>query len=150
MENRIIPKLLMIFTVTVSTTLVSFGQLVHDEPWTENQLLSPVILANIINTPNAHQPIIYSIGPGAIIKGSIDIGPTGEKGNLQKLKLQLSKLPKDADIVIYCGCCPFERCPNIRPAFQLLNDMKFMNHKLLALRKSIKADWMDRGYPIVK
>ena len=140
----------MIFTVTVSTTLVSFGQLVHDEPWTENQLLSPVILANIINTPTAHQPTIFSIGPGAIIKGSIDIGPTGEKGNLQKLKLQLSKLPKDADIVIYCGCCPFERCPNIRPAFQLLNEMKFTNHKLLALRTSIKADWMDRGYPVTK
>ncbi len=41
---------------------------------------------------------------------------TKDEKNLQKLKDSLSKVPRDANIVIYCGCCPFEHCPNVRPA----------------------------------
>lgn len=128
-------------------TFSSFGQTAGDEPWTENQLMPPAELAKLINDSNAHQPIVFSIGPGAIVKGSIDIGPAQGKENLKKLKEELSKLPKDANIVIYCGCCPFEHCPNIRPAFKLLNKMKFTNHKLLSLQKNIKIDWINKGYP---
>ena len=118
------------------------------EPWTQEQLLNPSDLAKTINNVNAKQPYIYSIGPAATIKGSIDIGPARDKENLDKLKEQLSKLPKDANIVIYCGCCPFEHCPNIRPAFTLLNEMKFTNQKLLNLEHNIKVDWIDKGFPV--
>jgi len=52
--------------------------------------------------------------------------------------------------VIYCGCCPFEHCPNVRPAFQLLNEMKFTNQKLLNLSTNLKTDWIDKGYPVAK
>ncbi len=128
----------------------SFSKHQVKEPWTENQLMPPIYLAKTINAPSTKQPYIYSIGPGAIIKGSIDIGPAQDKENLNKLKQQLSKLPKDANIVIYCGCCPFEHCPNIRPAFTLLNDMKFTNQKLLNLQHNVKADWIDKGFPVSK
>jgi|SRR6267142_3352394 len=131
-------------------SLVGYAQLRNQEPWTENQLLEPLNLAAVINTPNAKQPTLISIGPGALIRGSIDIGPAKEKANLEALRLYLTKLPKNRDIVIYCGCCPFQHCPNIRPAFQLLNEMKFTNHKLLALRTNIKADWMNKGYPVTE
>jgi hypothetical protein len=94
--------------------------------------------------------VVLSIGPSAVIKNSIDIGDTGDKVNLEKLKKKVSKLPKNTPIVIYCGCCPFEKCPNIRPAFTLLNQMKFTNHKLLNLPTNIKVDWIDKGYPINK
>jgi hypothetical protein len=57
-----------------------------------------------------------------IIKNSIDIGSAVEKDNLKKMEQDLGKLSKDANIVIYCGCCPFNKCPNIRPAFTLLNE----------------------------
>ena len=117
------------------------------EPWTEKQLMPPAELAAIISNEKSEKPIIFSIGPSAIIKGSINIGMTKEKENLDKLKYQLSKLPKDANIVIYCGCCPFEHCPNIRPAFELLNKMKFTNHKLLNLEHNIKIDWINNNYP---
>jgi len=117
------------------------------EPWTEKQLMPPAELAAIINNDKAEKPVIFSIGPSAIIKGSIDIGMTKEKANLDKLKQQLSKLPKEKNIVIYCGCCPFEHCPNIRPAFELLNKMKFTNHKLLNLEHNIKIDWINYNYP---
>jgi thiosulfate/3-mercaptopyruvate sulfurtransferase len=85
-----------------------------------------------------------------LLKGSIDIGPANNKANLDKLKQFLTKEKKDRSIVIYCGCCPFEHCPNIRPAFILLNEMKFTNHKLLALQHNIKIDWINKGYPTVK
>lgn len=117
------------------------------EPWTTKQLMAPADLAAVINSPSAKKPVIICIGPGALIKGSIDIGQTKEKENLEKFKKELSRLPKDADIVIYCGCCPFEHCPNIRPAFTVLNEMKFTNSHLLNLEHNIRTDWVAKGYP---
>jgi thiosulfate/3-mercaptopyruvate sulfurtransferase len=119
----------------------------HTEPWTASQLLAPADLAATISDPKAKKPVIICVGPGALIKGSLDMGPAKEKENLEKLKGVLSKLPKNADIVIYCGCCPFEHCPNIRPAFTLLNEMKFTNPHLLDLEHNIKTDWVAKGYP---
>ena len=120
------------------------------EPWTDKQLMAPADLAAIINDPDAKKPVIICVGPGALIKGSLDLGPAKEKGNLEKLKQQLDKLPRDANVVIYCGCCPFEHCPNIRPAFNLLNEMKFRNAHLLNLEHNIKTDWVAKGYPQAK
>ena len=120
------------------------------EPWTSEQLMEPLALASTISDDRSHQPVIVSVGPGAVIKGSHDIGPAGEKANLKKLKDYLGTLKHDANIVIYCGCCPFDRCPNIRPAFTLLNTMGFKNHKLLNIRQNVKTDWIDRGYPVAE
>ena len=143
------------YTVFLSLALLasslifsSFKKQQQEEPWTQEQLLDPADLAKTLDNSKAKQPYVYSIGPGATIKGSIDIGPAQDKKNLNKLKQQLSKLPKDADIVIFCGCCPFQHCPNIRPAFTLLNDMNFTNQKLLSLQHNIKVDWIDKGLPV--
>lgn len=118
------------------------------DPWKPSQLLAPADLAQTINSPAAKQPIIYSIGPGAVIKNSVDIGPTQQRENLHELEKHLAKLSKDTAIVIYCGCCPFDKCPNVRPAFTLLNNMHFTNHKLLNLTQNIKTNWIDHGYPV--
>jgi thiosulfate/3-mercaptopyruvate sulfurtransferase len=120
------------------------------EPWTPGQLLAPADLAAVMNNSNGKKPIIICVGPGALIMGSLDMGAAHEPANLEKLKQQLSLLPRDADIVIYCGCCPFEHCPNIRPAFTLLNEMKFTNAHLLNLEHNIKTDWVAKGYPTKK
>jgi thiosulfate/3-mercaptopyruvate sulfurtransferase len=120
------------------------------EPWTVKQLMAPADLASMLNNPNAKKPVVYSVGPGALIRGSIDMGPAHEKANLEKLREAISRLPKNADIVIYCGCCPFDRCPNIRPAFTLLNEMKYSNARLLNLEHNIKTDWVSKGYPSVE
>ena len=145
------------FTFLIAITLImssvvfsSFKKQQKNEPWTQKQLLEPADLAKTLNDPEAKQPYVFSIGPGAIIKGSIDIGDAKDKENLNKFEQQLSKLPKDADIVIYCGCCPFDKCPNIRPAFTLLNEMKFTNQKLLSLQHNIKVDWINKDFPIIK
>jgi thiosulfate/3-mercaptopyruvate sulfurtransferase len=120
----------------------------NEDPWTPAQLMAPADLANAISNPADRLPFIFCIGPGAVIKGSIDIGPAKDNGNLVKLRQQLSKLPKNVPIVIYCGCCPFVNCPNIRPAFALLKEMKFTHPQLLNLEHNIKTDWIDKGYPV--
>jgi len=118
------------------------------DPWTAQQLLNPADLAQTLKNQKAPQPIVFCVGMQAVIKGSIEIGPAMVQENLDKLKQRLDKLPKDANIVVYCGCCPFSRCPNIRPAMQLLGSLKFTNFKLLNLPQNIKVDWIDHGYPM--
>lgn len=118
------------------------------EPWRQDQLMNPADLARKLNDGIGKKPVIFSIGPAGTIKGAVDIGPSSETKNFDKLRQELGRLPKETNIVIYCGCCPFEHCPNIRPAFSLLNEMKFTNHKLLNLPHNLKADWIDKGYPM--
>lgn len=114
--------------------------------WSNDQLIEPSALSATLKT-NKDIPVIFCIGPGAIIPHSKDIGMVKDAENLKKFEDQLTNLPKDTPIVVYCGCCPFERCPNVRPAIQLLKDQKFTNYKLLDLPHNIKMDWIDKGYP---
>ena len=141
-------RISFIILFTLITSFAALSQASTGEPWTQSQLLEPADLASTINNPKAEQPLIFCIGPQAVIKGSIYIGPTGRPANLEKLKQELEKTPKDKDIVIYCGCCPFKNCPNIRPAFNLLNEMGFKNQKLLDLKRNVKVDWIDKAYPV--
>lgn len=120
------------------------------EPWRPDQLLEPAELAATISDTDAKKPLIISIGPAATIKTSVGVGPASEAENVVKLEKLLSKESKDRAIVIYCGCCPFKNCPNVRPAFKKLNEMGFKNHKLLNLAKNLKTDWLNKGYPVVE
>jgi thiosulfate/3-mercaptopyruvate sulfurtransferase len=117
------------------------------EPWNESQLLDPAILAAAIEDPEQETPYIYSLFHGGI-KDSKTFGPVSDKGNLNKLRKELEDLPRDAEVVIYCGCCPFKDCPNVRPGFAMLNEMGFTNHKLLNLATNLKVDWIEKGYPL--
>jgi thiosulfate/3-mercaptopyruvate sulfurtransferase len=142
----------MSYTKTVATLLLVFifiGQrsLAQGRPnWTSDQLMEPSELAtNLKSKKNIR--LIFSVGPGAVIPTSRDIGMTKETENLDKFKDQLSGLSKNTPIVVYCGCCPFEHCPNVRPAINLLKQMNFTNYKLLDLEHNIKIDWIEKGYP---
>ena len=119
-----------------------------DNPWTDKQLKDPAVLAAAIADPKAPRPLIFNIGPVQQIKGAIAIGPANKPDNLEKLKQQLAKLPKDKEVIIYCGCCPYSRCPNVRPAFELLKKLKFTNAKLLNLPTNLNDDWISKGYPL--
>jgi thiosulfate/3-mercaptopyruvate sulfurtransferase len=120
----------------------------ENEPWSQSQLMEPSDLAQILKDTTKKQPLIIDIGFFGGIKNSIRIGPAREKANVDKLREFLNKYPKDADIVIYCGCCPFKDCPNIRPAFNLIKELNFSNAKLLDLPHNLKTDWSDKGYPL--
>lgn len=129
----------------------SFQQCSAQKPvnWTPDQLIEPATLAKTIES-NKDLPLIYCVGPGVVIPHSIDIGMTNDAKNVAKLKDSLNTLPRNSNIVIYCGCCPFDHCPNVRPAIALLRQMKFTNYHLLDLPHNIKTDWIAKGYPQVK
>lgn len=117
--------------------------------WTEKQLIEPSVLASSIASQK-NVPVIISVGPGALIPGSIDAGMASTPEGLEKLKKELKSIHKNTKLVIYCGCCPFEHCPNVRPAIDVLKKMKFTDYFLLDLPHNMKTDWIDKGYPVRK
>lgn len=128
----------------------SYKSMAQNPPnWTDKQLIEPSELAKILNTKE-NVPVIISVGPGAVIPNSINAGMASTPEGRKELKHQLKNMDKDSKVVIYCGCCPFEHCPNVRPAINLLKEMKFTNYFLLDLPHNIKKDWIDQGYPVVK
>ena len=140
---KIIQLLMLILLISYTT----WAQ--KPENWTSGQLIEPSELAQVLQS-GKDLPVIISVGPGATIPHSIDIGMVKEQENLKKFKKELSTVPKETKIVIYCGCCPFDHCPNVRPAIAVLKDMKFTTYQLLNLPNNIKADWIDKGYPVSK
>jgi len=100
------------------------------------------------------KPAIFHVGfntlyrNGKHIPGSVYAGPGARAEGLAELKAAVEKLPKDREIVIYCGCCPWDHCPNIRPAFALLHDLGFTHVKALYIAENLKTNWTDAGYPV--
>lgn len=142
-------KVLKLFILTIVLVIAQKSEAQNPENWTAKQLLQPSELAQNLRTEK-NIPVIISVGPGSTIPNSIDAGMAKDKENLDVLKSKLKAMPKDTAIVIYCGCCPFKHCPNVRPAIAVLQKMKFTSYKLLNLSQNIKADWIDKGYPVVK
>jgi thiosulfate/3-mercaptopyruvate sulfurtransferase len=101
----------------------------------------------------AQKPAILYVGPQAFyaqghIPGAEFIGPAGKPEGMEKLRARAASLPKDGAVVIYCGCCPWDHCPNIRPAFAELKKAGFTNVRVLYLPTSFGADWKDKGLPV--
>lgn len=117
--------------------------------WTEKELMEPAALAAVIRE-NKSVPLVVSVGPGALIPNSVDIGPGSDADNIAAFKKLLASKKKDDKIVVYCGCCPFAHCPNVRPAIKALKDGGFTNFYLLNIPKNLKTDWIDKGYPTVQ
>ncbi|MGA7236323.1 MAG: rhodanese-like domain-containing protein [Bryobacteraceae bacterium] len=82
------------------------------------------------------------------IPGAIYAGPASRPDGIELLKSAVAKLPRDREIVIYCGCCPWDKCPNIKPAIQLLKSMGFTRVTALHIPTTFKADWIDQGYSV--
>lgn len=136
-------KLFLIsFSLLISS---SFAQ--QSEPWSEDLLMKTEDLASRISLAQTDDMLILSVGPDAVIKGSVDMGQAKDETNLSKMRQYLENVPRDKEVVIYCGCCPFSRCPNIRPAFSLLIEMGFKEPKLLDIPQNIRVDWLNKNYP---
>jgi thiosulfate/3-mercaptopyruvate sulfurtransferase len=125
------------------------------DPWTAAQLVQPADLVKELSAKNAATPTVLYVGfrtlfEGGHILGASFHGTASTETGLADLKKWAASLPRTTNLVIYCGCCPFDRCPNIRPAFAALRDMGFTHLRLLVLPKNFAADWVDRGYSIEK
>ncbi len=117
--------------------------------WTADQLMEPAALANVLSS-GKEVPLIISVGPGAVIPHSYKAGMASTPEGMSAFTAKLDSLPKDTKLVIYCGCCPFEHCPNVRPAIDVLKEKGFTHYYLLNLPANIKTDWISKGYPVVQ
>jgi rhodanese-related sulfurtransferase len=86
----------------------------------------------------------------AHIAGTVYAGPGSKPEGLEELKKLVANEPRDREIVLYCGCCPWEKCPNIRPALAALREMGFTQVSALHIPENLAHDWIDKGYPTEK
>ena len=119
-------------------------------------LIEPEQLAALLKeTPVAKQPLLLQVGfrklyDQAHIPGSEYAGPATTPEGLSILRERVAHLPKDAAIVIYCGCCPWSHCPNIGAAYGLLQKLGFTKVRVLHVADNFGSDWVDKGYAAVK
>lgn len=118
----------------------------------QQDLVQPKDLAAALQSAGA-RPAVIHVGFGVLyrgrhIAGSVYAGPASTSEGLSALKAAVAGLPRDHEIVVYCGCCPWDHCPNVKPALDLLKQMGFKRAKALMIPTNMATDWTDHGYPV--
>lgn len=119
------------------------------------RLINPDELVKILASGKGEKPLMIQVGSHVLftqahIPGSEYIGPSSSDAGLQQLRKRVESLPHNKFIVLYCGCCPWSHCPNVKPADDALHAMGFSNVKILYISNNFGTDWVDKGYPVAK
>jgi len=117
------------------------------------QLMQPEELNALLGARGAQKPLVLQVGSRMLfaqahISGAEYAGPGSQPAGLQLLQDKISALPHKTLIVLYCGCCPWGRCPNVGPAYKLLRDIGFSNVKVLYIADNFGTNWVDKGFPV--
>jgi hypothetical protein len=126
------------------------------DPWTPAQLLPAADFARELSSAKSDaRPTVLYVGfrtlfEGGHIPGASFHGTASTPQGLAEMKKWADSLPRSTSLVLYCGCCPFDHCPNIRPAFVALRGMGFTRLRVLLMPRNFAADWAEKGYPIEK
>ena len=120
-------------------------------PWTADEALAPADLAATLRGSGTKPTIVY-VGFRALyrpghIPGATFRGPASDAAGMAELRQWAASQPRDAPLVVYCGCCPFEQCPNIVPAYRALRELGFTKIRVLILPTSFEVDWVEKGLP---
>jgi thiosulfate/3-mercaptopyruvate sulfurtransferase len=122
------------------------------DPWQKEEMLAPAKLAGILQSKDGKKPFLICTAFPVLyrakhIVGAKFAGPGAKAEGIESLKKLVQDLPKDTDIVLYCGCCPMKQCPNLRPAFRALKEMGFTKIRALDIPTNMHTDWYTPGYP---
>ncbi len=125
------------------------------DPWTAAQVVEPADLAKQLADAKARKPLILCVGFSSLynsarIPGAVFHGTPSSASGLDELKKWAQGIGREQPMVIYCGCCPLGRCPNVRPAFKALRELGFTHLKLLDLSTDFATDWVQKGLPVEK
>jgi thiosulfate/3-mercaptopyruvate sulfurtransferase len=120
-----------------------------------SRLVNPDQLFKILQSAKSEKPLLIQVGSHVLytqahIPGSEYIGPASSETGLQSLRKRVESLPRNKFIVLYCGCCPWSHCPNVKPADDALRAMGFTNVKVLYIADNFGTDWVEKGYPVGK
>jgi rhodanese-related sulfurtransferase len=134
---------------------VAVGVADQTQPWTASDLMPAAQLNTHLSEVKAGKIVLIQVGFLMMYKlghipGSQYAGAASNAEGLAALKKLVAKLPRHQQMVIYCGCCPWDDCPNIHPAYRALKEMGFSNLKVLDLPERLGTDWTAKGFPIVK
>ncbi len=115
--------------------------------------ISPQALVRVMQSNQRAKLLVLNVGPRVLyaqshIPGAEYIGPTNDPRGIEILRKRVKSVAKTKQIILYCGCCPWEHCPNIRPAFAELKKLGFRNVKVLMIANNFGADWADKDYPV--
>ena len=121
----------------------------------ETRLINPEDLVKLLQSSGKDKPLMIQVGSHVLfsqahIPGSEYIGPASSEPGLQQLRKRVESLPHTKFIVLYCGCCPWSHCPNVKPADDTLRTLGFTNVKVLYIADNFGANWVDKGYPVAK
>jgi thiosulfate/3-mercaptopyruvate sulfurtransferase len=119
------------------------------------RLINPDELVKVLQSSKAEKPLMIQVGSHVLfsqahIPGSEYIGPASSESGLQQLRRRVESLSRNKAIILYCGCCPWSHCPNVKPADDALRALGFTNVKVLYIANNFGADWVDKGYPVAK
>lgn len=92
-------------------------------------------------------PFLYR---AAHIEGALYGGAGAKPEGLATLAALVKSVAKDKEIVLYCGCCPWDHCPNLEPAFNKLKSLGFTRVKAVMIPTNLHTDWITKGYPTTK
>ncbi len=150
---KIIVRFALVFTMFVLAVTAAVAQ--SELAPGSAQLINPEDLVKILQAPKGDKPLILSVGPSSLymqahIPGSEYIGAGFTSQGIDSLQRRVKSLPHNRFIVLYCGCCPWSHCPNVRPAYDELHKLGFTNVKVLYIADNFGADWVYKGYPTVK
>jgi thiosulfate/3-mercaptopyruvate sulfurtransferase len=120
-------------------------------PWSSAQVVAPADAARQLK--QSAPPQLIHVGFAAMyrgkhIPGSVYAGPGSKDAGLDELKKAVATVPKDRQILLYCGCCPWDHCPNMKPAYSLLKSLGYTNVKVMEIPTNFAKDWADKGYPV--
>ena len=123
------------------------------DSWQKAERMAPEELAQILRTAGAEKPAMFHVGfrvlfAQAHIPGSHFAGPGKDQTGIDALRKAVAALPKTTLIVLYCGCCPWERCPNLEKPWMFLRAAGFTRVKVLYMPKNFGQDWVQKGYPV--
>jgi rhodanese-related sulfurtransferase len=143
---------ILLALVLVLLTVVAFAQA---SLIPSTRLINPEDLVKTLQSSKAEKPLMIQVGSHVLysqahIPGSEYIGPASSDAAVQQLRKRVESLPRNKFILIYCGCCPWGHCPNVKPADDALHAMGFTNIKVLYIANNFGADWVDKGYPVAK
>ncbi len=121
------------------------------DPWPKSDLIDPAAFAATLRTSAAGPRIVCVAFPilyrSKHIAHAVFAGPGAKPDGIDALKKAVAGLAKNSDIVLYCGCCPMEKCPNIRPAYRTLKELGFTRVRVLNIPTNMHTDWFSKDYP---
>lgn len=120
-----------------------------------SRLIQPDALVKVLQSSQGEKPVVIQVGSHVLytqahIPGSEYIGPASSDSGLQQLRKRVESLPRHRSIVLYCGCCPWSHCPNVKPADDALRALGFTRVKILYIANNFGTDWVDKSYPVAK